>query len=182
MLIHRFAIISQGLPQPDIDIPTRWNSTYSMLKKLLSFEAFSEEHLELSSKMTPTEWNSVRDLVKILEPVFIATQKLQSEQLYMGDFYKLWLELTLTIKGMTYTHSDILSNCLKKREATLLENHIVVSAAYLDPRVRRILLVNPINLIYARSRLKNLMIQIYNVSGKTNVSRPSLFIKFGHIP
>lgn len=147
-----------------------------MLKKLLLFETFCDENFELSKRMAPPEWNLVRSLVKILEPAFIATQRLQSEQLYMGDFYKLWLELTLSIKAMTYTHSNILSDCLKKREATLLENHIVISAASLDPRVRRVLLVNPTNLMYARSHLKSLMRQIYNVSRKSNVCIDILFI------
>lgn len=100
----------------------------------------------------------------VLDPVYIATQKLQAEQLYFGDFYKLWLEMKLTVQAMNFANSTILADCLEKRENSLLNNEIIVSAIYLDPRLQKILLKTPILLMKARNHLKRLIRQIYIVS------------------
>ncbi|KAI8124867.1 mitochondrial, Tetratricopeptide repeat protein 19 like protein [Lucilia cuprina] len=53
----------------------------------------------------------------------------------------------------TNCYSIILVDCLEKREVHLLDNDIVLPALYLDPRLRRILLQTPNNMIRARKFL-----------------------------
>ncbi|XP_070075536.1 uncharacterized protein [Drosophila takahashii] len=134
-----------------------------MLKKLLSFEQFCEDHFDPNINLTCSEWEELKILVDILEPAFIATQKLQSTQLYMGDFYKLWLELKLTIGAVSHVNSNILKSCIETREEALLGNNAVVCSVYLDPRIRRVLLINPISLMLAKAQLKLLIVQILNI-------------------
>jgi len=54
----------------------------------------------------------MKNIVDILEPVYAATKKLQSEQLFMGDFYKLRLELKVSIKAMFTPNSILLESCV----------------------------------------------------------------------
>ncbi|XP_023036980.1 uncharacterized protein LOC111519607 [Drosophila willistoni] len=86
---YRYLITEESLPQPILDVATRWNSTYSMLSQLKNFEDFCERRLKCLMKLTTTEWDDLKRLVTTLEPAYTATIKLQSVELFMGDFYKL---------------------------------------------------------------------------------------------
>ncbi|KAH8324670.1 hypothetical protein KR074_009043, partial [Drosophila pseudoananassae] len=83
-----------------------------------------------------------------------------------GDFYKLWLETKLSIKSMESTHSKNLVEHLENREKNLTENKIVLSAIYLDPRIRRVLIKNPIQLVCAKNHLAALMRKILALNKK----------------
>lgn len=97
------------------------------------------------------------------EPISAATKKLQSEQLYFGDFYKLLLETKLMIKFMSRNIcSEDQANSLENREKILTTNEVILSAIYLDPRIRRILLQNPLQQAAAKNHLVGLMRQILN--------------------
>ncbi|XP_046806873.1 uncharacterized protein LOC124419913 [Lucilia cuprina] len=122
------------------------------MKKLLNFQHFCETHLE-SKNLTSIELDDLKSLMHLLEPVYITTQKLQEKQLYFSDFYKLWMKMKLRVKAMKSSYSIILVDCLEKREVHLLDNDIVFTALYLDPRLRRILLQTPNNMIRARKFL-----------------------------
>lgn len=167
--MNSYNIIAQGLPQPQLDVATRWNSTYNMLQKLKIFKNFCGEHLDTSLKLSSPEWEKIDELVAILNPVFIATQKLQTEQLFLGDFYKLWLELKLSVDAMKTTKSKLLFICLEKREENLLNNATIISAVYLDPRIRRILLQNPIKIMTAKTHLKRIFQKIYDLTQVVNI-------------
>ncbi|XP_046865848.1 uncharacterized protein LOC124459965 [Drosophila willistoni] len=81
----------------------------------------------------------------------------------MGDFYKLWLERKLTVAAVKTTESKALSECIAEREVGLLGTDSVICSIYLDPRIRRVLLQNPINVMLAKSKLKQLFLQIFNL-------------------
>lgn len=85
------------LKKPRLDVCTRWNSTYDMLKRLLQYKKFCNDNLE-TSHLSEEEWITIQDIVKILNPVYETTMKLQESQLLLGDFYKLWLTLKLQVK------------------------------------------------------------------------------------
>lgn len=61
----RQLIIENSLPQPQLDVPTRWNSTFVMIKKLLCFEKLCEEPCEQGLKLTVSEWNQLKSLVQV---------------------------------------------------------------------------------------------------------------------
>jgi len=137
-----------------------------MLKNVCVYKEFSEEHLSEHLQLTESNWEEINLLLSALEPIFIATQKLQREQLFFGDFYKLWLETKLSVKSMENTHSKDLAKCLEKREVNLTQNEVVLSAIYLDPRIRRVLIKNPIQQVYAKNHLTALMRKILSVNKK----------------
>ncbi|XP_017139241.1 uncharacterized protein LOC108153647 [Drosophila miranda] len=150
---YRASISHEGLSQPLIDSPTMWTSTYEMLERLLLFKNFCENHGNELLTFSEADWTEVKELVEALEPIYLANQKLQTEQLYLGDFYKMWLDLTLTVAAMKNPHSAALRESIGKREEALKSNESVTSAIYLDPRMRRVLSKNPIKLMCARNHL-----------------------------
>lgn len=131
---------------------------------LVKFEEFCEKHIKKAVRLTSSEWNDLKSLVETLEPANHATEKLQNSQLFMGDFYMLWLELKLTVQAGKSCHSQALSQCIIKREEGLLGCNSVICSIYLDPRIRRVLLENPVSLMVAKSELKQLFLKIIHVN------------------
>lgn len=81
-----------------IDVETRWNSTFKMLKSLLAYKAFCCSQVEAALNLREPEWKLIEEMATILEPVCIATLKLQEEQLFLSDFYKIWLNMKLEVQ------------------------------------------------------------------------------------
>jgi len=79
------------LRKPPIDCPTRWNSAYKMLAYLVQDDvynfcvnyAIANPDIFLEQKV----WESIREIVRVLEPADVATTKLHSENLVFGDFF-----------------------------------------------------------------------------------------------
>ncbi|XP_017085560.1 uncharacterized protein LOC108117563 [Drosophila eugracilis] len=156
----RLAIAATSLPLPINDVPTRWSSTYEMLKSVCIYEEFIHQHLPPIRQFA---------LLSVLEPISVATKKLQSEQLYFGDFFKLLLETKLMINSMSSNiHREDLVKSLESRENNLVTNEVILSAIYLDPRLRRIIVKNPIQLAAARNHLLGLMRKILAISRPEN--------------
>lgn len=106
-----------------LDVPTRWNSTYEILKGLLQYEQFCTENSDVCS-FTEEDWTAIHDLVKVLGPVYTATMQLQESQLLLGDFYKLWVDLKYKLKGMQTKAADDLLDCLEESEPQILNHDI----------------------------------------------------------
>lgn len=140
-----------------------------MLSKLQQFEEFCKKRIKSSFKLRANEWGDLKRLVSTLEPAYLATVELQSTQLFMGDFYKLWLELKLTVDAINTQESQILSNCIRERENSLLECEAVTCSIYLDPRIRRVLLKNPAELMLARAQLKNLLSRLDHLKERVSI-------------
>ncbi|XP_017470865.1 PREDICTED: uncharacterized protein LOC108362420 [Rhagoletis zephyria] len=151
---------AQGLNRPIIDVVTRWNSTFQMLKSLLKFREFCAEHIEDKFNLNIAEWRDVDELVATLDPIYEATLKLQSSQLFLGDFYILWMQLKLKVQANNSDNNQLLFKCLEKREERLLNSPSVLACVYLDPRIRRLLIKNPIKMMCAKSHLRQLIRQI----------------------
>lgn len=138
-----------------IDVETRWNSTFKMLKSLLAYKAFCCSQVEAALNLREPEWKLIEEMSTILEPVYIATLKLQEEQLFLSDFYKIWLNMKLDVQQKS--NSSVLLSCLEHRESMILENPSVLSALYIDPRLRCVILKEPLKVMCARSHLKETM-------------------------
>lgn len=111
------------------------------------------------------DWEDIQQFVEVLKPVHIATKKLQEEQLFLSDFYKIWLEMRLSIENNQNSH--LLLKLVQTREKAILEHPSVLSALYLDPRIRCILSDDPQKIKRAQMHLKQLIVQIINL--KVNI-------------
>ena len=61
-----------------LDVPTRWNSTYEMLKRAYALRVTIEVYVPTDEKLvlcqiSSSEWDNVRDLVSMLKPLKDAT-------------------------------------------------------------------------------------------------------------
>lgn len=75
--------------------------------------------------------------------------------------------MKLTVRSTDVDKSELLSQCLQRREGQLLENDSVNGSIYLDLKLRR--LREPIKLMMAKSYLKRTIRQRYSL--KDGVSK-----------
>uniref|UniRef100_A0A034WXN7 Zinc finger BED domain-containing protein 4 n=1 Tax=Bactrocera dorsalis TaxID=27457 RepID=A0A034WXN7_BACDO len=151
---YRHSIKSSQTLKPILDVPTRWSSTYNMLKRLLHLKEFCCENLPLSEQLQRHEWAELENIMKALQPVNTLTLKLQKSNLRVlfGDFYKNWLELIFTLKDFNTEMTRQLLDHIEKRQTKLLEWDTMYAALFLDPRFKRVLSNEKIN--SAKNHLK----------------------------
>lgn len=148
------------MPKPQLDVPTRWSSTFTMLKSVLKLKDFCLDNEAVSKQLNSEEWMEIETIISVLTPVHILTLSLQRSQLLLGDFYKAWLEMMFELESNTTEISKILVECIKSRQSQLMENDTMYSALFLDPRFRRVLSKEKIG--RAKKHLKNIILQIQN--------------------
>lgn len=110
-----------------------------MIKRLIEFKAFCEENFQKSQSDPFIDWNLLEKLLRVLTSVNVAILTLQEKNLLLSDFYKLWIELRVTLQTVNTNLSKTMFEQLKQREMNLLENENITAALFLDPRLRRIL-------------------------------------------
>lgn len=132
----RNAIKELGLRKPQLDVVTRWSSTFTMLRTVFHYKDFCQQNFKI---LTTEEWVTIESIVSVLSPIHTLTLKLQGCQLLLGDFYKYWLEMTLHLKNQNQELSLKLLNCIELRQTELVDNETMNAALFLDPRFRRLL-------------------------------------------
>ncbi|KAJ6642641.1 ATP-dependent DNA helicase PIF1 [Pseudolycoriella hygida] len=65
---------------------------------------YCDKYVPAKEKISEAEWEFCRTFLELFKPVKIATKKLQSEQLTLGDFFKVWLKPTLDLKQQAATN------------------------------------------------------------------------------
>ncbi|KAK3922307.1 Zinc finger BED domain-containing protein 4 [Frankliniella fusca] len=91
-------------PLPQLDVVTRWGSTYNMLKSVASLQHFVQAVMDVSSRdrtqyiLTDDQWEKVDDLLGDLFPVYTATIKLQARDLTLGQLLAIWTEAVIALK------------------------------------------------------------------------------------
>ncbi|KAK3917337.1 Zinc finger BED domain-containing protein 4 [Frankliniella fusca] len=91
-------------PLPQLDVVTRWGSTYNMLKSVASLQHFVQAAMDVSSRdrtqyiLTDDQWEKVDDLLGDLFPVYTATIKLQARDLTLGQLLAIWTEAVIALK------------------------------------------------------------------------------------
>jgi hypothetical protein len=71
-------MIAKKIKCLEIDVPTRWNSTYSMLKRAILLEKTCTHFCNCNSEvskfiLSPAKWDQAKNLTKLLEPLYDAT-------------------------------------------------------------------------------------------------------------
>lgn len=132
-----------------------------MLKRLLDLKEFCCEHLPSSEQLQIHEWTELEQILQALQPVNTLTLNLQKSNLLFGDFYKNWLELIFTLKGLNTEMTRQLLDHVEKRQTKLLECDTVYAALFLDPRFRGVLSHDKIK--SAKNHLKKIVLQLVKV-------------------
>lgn len=123
--------------KPFLDVPTRWNSTYQMVKCLTDQKDFIMDLISGNTEVEISEnlWTFMEDFTTAFQPVFIMTKKIQEVNLTMSDFYLLWLICEVELKEINNEYSKQILSAMDKRKSNIFENSAFIAALYMDPRV-----------------------------------------------
>lgn len=146
----------QKLNQPILDVATRWNSTYNMLKRLLDLKEFCDQIADTNTDvyLSDNVWDGIKMICDALEPINDATIIIQRQDLTIGDFYGAWLKCRSRIELLDSTFSKKLLDNMKTRELKLLKNTVFLTVVFMDPRYA--FLLNDQEIAIACSHLKKL--------------------------
>jgi len=148
----------KNLRKPPIDCPTRWSSSDKMLAYFVEDAVY---HLYLDQKV----WDSIREIVSLLEPAEVVTSKLQSQNLVFGDFYHTWISCKLLVQKNNSKLAKFLLKELEDREILLFENDAFLCGIFLDPRFNITLSKNQKQTCI--SLLSNIYFQILSISNNS---------------
>jgi len=118
-------------------------------------------HLYLDQKV----WDSIREIVSLLEPAEVVTSKLQSQNLVFGDFYHTWISCKLLVQKNNSKLAKFLLKELEDREILLFENDAFLCGIFLDPRFNITLSKNQKQTCI--SLLSNIYFQILSISNNS---------------
>lgn len=134
---------SRKLPQPKKDVETRWNSTYDMVISLKQLRSFCET--ENITILNQADWKMGDIFLEVFKSTKVASKLLQQTQLPLGDFFKVWLDLTLRVQKMSQCNenkvfaANLHKHLLSREEEMFRNNPTLIAALYLDPRFRRVM-------------------------------------------
>ena len=127
------------------DCPTRWNSTFDMLRRLLEVKADLNQVLEdLSMDTLPnSDWSKMENLIKLLEPFAIHTDQLQNDSQSLSHIVPCLLNLEAHLLASTTSKqlAQLMLKSLKQRFAGILNPESThfdatpAAACLLDPSV-----------------------------------------------
>lgn len=94
--IHKEFVLNKVKKIP-LDTNIRWSSTFLMLETIIEQQSFILSVFQKHDQQLVAKFKSLLPHINMylncLKPVAIATKMLQSEQLTIGDLFKIWLEL-----------------------------------------------------------------------------------------
>ena len=133
---------------PQLDCPTRWGSTYTMLQSLLeakdvlsNIASIKNKSEEENFEIDDVFWDFIESYCLVFGPLQKTIKKFQEEQLHYGKFYAQWLKLKLFTEKIIHESSSELTktigknilNSYEKRTKTFLKNKFLLSCLFLDP-------------------------------------------------
>lgn len=91
-------------------------------------------------KLNDSDWHNLNGILNILSFFESTTKRLQAVNFTVADFYYAWHELKLELEA--FTGVELVDNMLAQmeiRKSELLQNGIVYSCVFMDPRYRILL-------------------------------------------
>lgn len=153
---HLMKLQIDCLKKPIIDNPSRCSSTLDMIERLLELKEFFFEQKAIFPELNEVDadWDFLVEFTVAFQPVRNILLKLQCDQTVYSNFYKYWLELKFELQKISSSLSELLNTWIEEKEKIILNNPVLVSAIYLDPRFK--FLLNPAQNELARIHLKAL--------------------------
>jgi bifunctional polynucleotide phosphatase/kinase len=118
-----------------LDMDTRWGSIYLMVDRLIEVKSTVQGLAAIGNKnlfLTNAQWEQAEELRDILQRAFEVTKKLQFDDITPGYFYKKWSGLRLCYENNDSLLATEIAKSMKKREADLLNNGLLLAAVCLD--------------------------------------------------
>lgn len=92
--------------------------------------------------LTDDDWIKYEEIQNIMQYPYIATVKMQAEQLTPSDFFAIWLDLKLRLKkheGVSFAKRIIDGMTSREKEKNIIDSPMVLSSVFLDSRYRILL-------------------------------------------
>ena len=126
------------VPLPKVDVETRWNSTYEMAESVVRNKAFYVDIGEKCSglQISDQTWDKMADFVAAFTPLAVAIQRLQCNELVMGDLLVILKKCQFAVSKLPAENvfKEGIEAASKKREDSLLKNNAFRAAILFDPR------------------------------------------------
>jgi bifunctional polynucleotide phosphatase/kinase len=130
---YRNILARNKISKVQLDCEPRWSSQYvmaaSICKNLDFFIDLQNDHPEIQF-----DSGFLKSFVKVLEPAFNCTKKLQYEQLTLGDFYLYWLEMKFELRKENSVLARELLTQIETREPNLIASKSFLAALFMDQR------------------------------------------------
>ena len=123
-------------------------------------------HPELT--LADSKWNEVKELLEILKHPFSATKKMQAANLTPGSFLKEWKTLIFTFSRIGGKVADAIKDLMNRREKTLMNNDVLFSAIYVDPKYR--LTLNEDQFQRGKQAFSSIAMRMYQFSRQQNAA------------
>lgn len=126
-----------------------------MVTKLFDLKEFLTTQTKIC---VDADWDWMKTYIEAFKDTYEATLKLQDSNLVYSEFYILWMELKFKCENSLNFIKKKLSAQIKVREKKLLENELLLSAIYMDPRVNCMLTLN--QKVLAKQNLKKIAFRL----------------------
>jgi len=167
-----YLISKQKFKKPTIDCPTRWCSTIDMLENLLLLKDYCEElaitKFQNFVTLKDDEWKKIEEICAGLRPSKICTKKLQSEKLTLSEFFSIWYETKLATEAIGTPFALLIVEQMKYREEKLLNNDVLLSAVFMDPRYK--ILLEETQIEKAKNHLKHVWTRLITINHNENLN------------
>lgn len=133
-----------------------------MLEHLLLLKNYYEElavtKFQNFVKLKDNEWAKIKEICAALQPSKICTKKLQAEQLTLSDFFGISYETKMMTEAIRTPFATLISEQMISREQKLVNNDVLLSAVFLDPRYK--VLLDKTQIEKAKNNLKHVWTKI----------------------